>query len=106
MRNEKSLDSGVIAVFVEGLQDTPGWVALSRKKQDALLEHTSHIQQNRQLQFLGMFGEMLELNKVQQLLEGEEMKMADYLRRLYPDKHAKTIERKERAFSQIVANIP
>lgn len=106
MKNEKSLDSGVIAVFVEGLQDTPGWVALSRKKQDALLEHTSHIQQNKQLQFLGEFGELLELNQVQQLLEGEEMKMSDYLRRLYPDKHAKTIERKERAFSQIVANIP
>ena len=52
---------GVIQVFVPGLPDTPGWVALSRKKQDQLLEHTSHIQQNRQLQVLGEFGELMEL---------------------------------------------
>jgi hypothetical protein len=106
MKNDKTPEQGVIALFVEGLQDTPGWIVLSRKKQDALLEHTSHIQQNRQLQMLGEFGELMELYQVSQLLEGEEMKMGDYLRRLYPDKHQRTVERKQEAFGQIVANIP
>jgi hypothetical protein len=81
-------------------------MALSRKKQDALLEHTSHIQQNRQLQMLGEFGELMELYQVQQLLEGEEMKMSDYLRRIYPDRTQRTIDRKREAFSQLAANIP
>lgn len=106
MKTEKTSEAGVIAVFVEGLQDTPGWVTLSRNKQDALLEHTSHIQQNKQLQMLGEFGELMELHQVQQLLEGEDMKMVDYLRRLYPDKHKRTIDRKREAFAQVVANIP
>jgi hypothetical protein len=98
--------SGVIAIFVPGLEDTPGWVALSRKKQDALLEHTSHIQQNRQLQMLGEFGELMELYQVQQLLDGEAMKMADYLRRIYPDRHKRTIDRKREVFAQLVEKIP
>jgi hypothetical protein len=106
MKNEKAPESGVIAVFVEGLQDTPGWIALSRKKQDALLDHTSHIQQNRQLQMLGQFGELMELHQVQELLEGEEMKMSDYMHRLYPDRSSRTIERKRDVFGQIIANIP
>ena len=106
MKVEKSSETGVIAVFVEGLQDTPGWIALSRKKQDALLEHTSHIQQNRQLQMLGEFGELMELYQVQQLLEDEEMKMSDYLRRIYPDRHQRTIERKQAAFAQLASGIP
>lgn len=106
MKTEKNPESGVIAIFVEGMQDTPGWVALSRKKQDALLEHTSHIQQNRQLQMLGEFGELMELYQVQQLLEGEAMKMSDYLRRIYPDRHQRTIDRKREAFAQLAATIP
>jgi hypothetical protein len=98
--------SGVIAVFVPGLEETPGWLALSRKKQDALLEHTSHIQQNRQLQMLGEFGELMELYQVQELLDGEEMKMTDYLRRTYPDKHIRTIQRKQEVFAELVKTIP
>jgi hypothetical protein len=99
-------DEGVIQIFVPGLPDTPGWVALSRKKQDALLQHTSHIQQNRQLQMLGEFGELMELYHVQQLLDGEEMKMSDYLRKVYPDRHRRTIDRKREAFNQLIASIP
>ena len=106
MKNEKPLETGVIAVFVPGLPDTPGWLALSRKKQDALLEYTSRIQQNRQMQMLGEFGELMELYQVQQLLEGEEMKMADYLRKIYPDRHQRTIDRKREVFAQLAANIP
>lgn len=94
MKQEKYSGGGVIAVFVEGLESTPGWVALSRKKQDELLEHTSHIQQNRQLQKLGEFGELLELYRVQQLLEGEEMQMRDYVQRLYPEHTRRTVNRK------------
>lgn len=98
--------TGVIAVIHPGLPDTPGWMKLSRKKQDALLEHTSHIQQHRQLQMLGEFGELMELYQVQRLLEGEEMKMSDYIRKLYPDRHQRTIDRKREVFAQIVATIP
>lgn len=105
MEDQKT-PSGVIAVFVPGLEDTPGWIALSRKKQDALLEHTSHIQQNRQLQMLGEFGELMELSQVQQLLDGEAMKMADYIKRIYPDRHIRTIQRKREIFDQLVQAIP
>jgi hypothetical protein len=97
---------GVIAVFVPGLENTPGWLSLSRKKQDALLEHTSHIAQNRQLQKLGEFGELLELHHVQELLDGEQMAMKDYLRLIYPDSHKRTIDRKREVFSQITKRIP
>jgi hypothetical protein len=103
---DKPSEDSAIAVFVPGLPDTPGWLALSRKKQDALLQHTSHIQQHRQLQMLGEFGELMELYQVQQLLEGEEMKMADYLRRIYPDRHQRTIDRKREVFAQLAASIP
>jgi len=58
---------GAVTLFVPKLQDTPGWLVLSRKKQDALLEHTSHIQQNRQLQMLGEFGELMELYQDEKL---------------------------------------
>lgn len=102
---EQKTPSGVIAIFVPGLEDTPGWLALSRKKQDALLEHTSHIQQNRQLQMLGEFGQLLELYEVQRLLEGESMKMTDYLRRIYPDRHIRTIQRKQESFREFVGGI-
>jgi hypothetical protein len=106
MKTEKPIDSGVIAVYVEGLQDTPGWILLSRKKQDALLQITSDVQQFHGMKQLGEFGELLRLTEADQLLEGEEMKMGDYMRKLYPDKHKKTIERKLKVFGQIVANIP
>ena len=106
MKIESPPTTGVIAVFVPELPHTPGWLALSPKKRDALLLHTSNIQQNRQMQMLGEFGELMELYQVEQLLEGEEMKMGDYLRKLYPDRHARTIERKSKAFTQIVSNIP
>jgi hypothetical protein len=106
MKNEKPIDSGVIAVFVEGLQDIPGWITMSRKKQDAMLQITSDVQQFHGMRQLGEFGELLRLTEAEQLLEGEEMKMADYMRLLYPDKHKKTIERKLQVFGQIVANIP
>jgi hypothetical protein len=98
--------STAIAIFVPGLEDTPGWQALSRKKQDSLLEHASHIQQNRQLQMLGEFGELMEIHKIQELLEGEEMKMTDVLRRIYPDRSLRTIQRKHEVFAQIVHAIP
>jgi len=104
MRNDKTQDEAL--VFVTGLPDTPGWLQLSRKKQDALLQHTSHIQQHRQLQMLGEFGELMELYQVQQLLEGEEMKMSDYLRKIYPDRHQRTIDRKREVFAQLASTIP
>lgn len=106
MSGDKPTGNGVIVAWVPGLENTPGWIALSRKKQDALLEHTSHIQQNRQMQMLGEFGELMELHQVQRLLEGEDMKIKDYVRLVYPDRHQRTIDRKMEAFSQLVATIP
>lgn len=105
MKSPKVEDSNVIQIFVPELPHTPGWIALSREKQDALLLHTSRIQQNRQLRMLGEFGELMELHQVEELLEGEEMKMSDYLRKLYPDTHIRTIYRKQRIFRELVVSI-
>ena len=106
MKTETQPEVGVIAVFVPELPHTPGWIALSPKKRDALLLHTSHIQQNRQMQMLGEFGELMELYHVQQLLEGEEMKMSDYLRQIYPERHQRTIDRKREVFAEFAAKVP
>lgn len=97
--------SGMVVV-IRDLPEIPGWQGLSRKKQDALVEHKTHIEQHRQLQMLGEFGELMELYQVQELLEGEEMKMGDYLRKIYPDRHQRTIDRKREVFAQLVASIP
>ncbi len=98
--------SGVIQIFVPGLPDTPGWVELPYKKQQALVERTSRIQQNRQLQLYGEFGELMELYEVEQLLEGEQMKMRDYLNKVYPDKNYRTISRKQKWFKEFSAIVP
>lgn len=106
MKIEKGSEPGVIAVFVEGLEDTPGWIALNRKKQDALLTITSDVQQFRGMKQLGEFGELMKLTEAQQLLEGEEMQMRDYLGKLYPLDHQRTIQRKQEAFAELAATIP
>lgn len=96
----------VIQVFVPGLPDTPGWVALPYKKQQAIVEHTSRIQQNRKLQLYGEIGELMELHEVEQLLEGEQMKMRSYLTKLYPDKTYRTISRKQKWFKELQTIAP
>lgn len=106
MKRDNEPSGSLIAVFVPGLPDTPGWLKLSLKKQDELLQHTSHIQQYRQMQRLGEFGELLELTQVQQLLEGEEMQMGDYLHQVYPLHHHRTVYRKQKVFSELAATIP
>lgn len=98
--------SGNDDILISVLQDTPGWAALSPKKQDELLEHTSYLQKNREVRRLGEFGELVELTQVQQLLDGEEMKMHDYLRLIYPKHHQRTIARKQQAFAELAATIP
>lgn len=106
MKNEKVAETEAIAVFVPGLPNTPGWSKLSQEKKDELLYHTSHIQQYRQMQMLGEFGELMELTQVQQLLEGEEMQMSDYLTMICPLHHQRTIARKQQAFAELAATIP
>lgn len=106
MKHEKLQDVSVVKVFVPGLDKTPGWQTLSREKQDRILLHTSNIQQFRQMQRLGEFGELLELTQVQQELEGEEMQMDNYLRQMYPLHHERTIARKQKAFAELAATIP
>lgn len=103
MKDDKSHE---IAVFIPGLKDTPGWIALSRKKQDELLEITSDNHQFRQMKGLGEFGEVLTMYRAAQLLEGEEMQLRDYVRRIYEDKHERTVLRKEKAFAEIAGRIP
>lgn len=97
--------SGMVVV-IRDLPEIPGWQGLSRKKQDALVEHKTHIEQHRQLQMLGEFGELMELYQVQQLLEGEDMKLRDYIRHIYPERHMRTIDRKREVFAALVATIP
>jgi hypothetical protein len=96
---------GAVTLFVPKLQDTPGWLVLSRKKQDELLERTSRIMQNRQLKLLGEFGELMELYQVQHLIEGEEMKIDDYIGRLYEGKEYRTIHRKRTIFQKLEEKI-
>lgn len=111
MKKERTPGTALTTVPAPGLPlsplpDIPGWEKLSRKKQDALLEHTSNLQQYRQMRRLGEFGELLELTQVQQLLDGEQMQMDDYLRLLYPLSHDRTIQRKQQAFAELAATIP
>lgn len=101
----KEEKSTVIQIFVPDLPDTPGWLKLSRKKQDTLLEITSENQQFRQLKGLGEFGELMTVYKAQELLEGEEMKLSDYLRRIYPERHQRTLDRKREKFAELIAGI-
>lgn len=93
-------------VFVPKLPDTPGWVALPYAKQQEIVEHTSRVQQFRRMQRLGEFGELVELTQVNQLLEGEELKMLDYLRVVYPDHNWRTLYRKQQAFQEVATHIP
>jgi hypothetical protein len=48
----------------------------------------------------------MELRQVEQLLEGEKMKIKDYLRLLYPDRTKRTIDRKRRMYAELSASIP
>ncbi len=48
----------------------------------------------------------MELYQVQQLLEGEEMQMRDYMHRIYPERTRRTIDRKRERFAEFVAAIP
>lgn len=98
--------SKVIHVFVEGLDSTPGWVALPYQKQQELVEHTDRVMRFRQMQRIGEFGEMVELTQVDQLLDGEDMQMKDYLRIVYPNHSQRTIARKQHAFQELSTTIP
>lgn len=106
MKNDTSPEGGINAIFVHGLSDTPGWLKLSRTKQDDLLQHTAHIQQFRQMHKLGKFGELVHLVHVQLLLDDEEMDIKRYLALLCPSEHQRTIHRKAKALADIAATIP
>lgn len=106
MKRPNAEKSQAIQIFIPELPDTPGWVALSYEKQQALVEHASRIQQNRQLKMLGEFGELMELRQVEELIEGEEIKMVDVLRKIYPDISIRTIFRRQEKFREFTKSIP
>lgn len=105
MKSTSVDESGVIQIFVPGLPSTPGWVKLSQKKRDELLQITSDVQQFRGMKSLGEIGELMKLAQAKELLEGEEMQMWDYLRQLYPDVHLRTMYRKQADFNEFVKGI-
>lgn len=99
-------DQKAIQVYVPKLPDTPGWVALPYDKQQKLVEHTSHIVQARRTQRVCEFIELVELTQVQQLLEGEALKMRSYLRLIYPGQNERFLSRKLQAFRELSTTIP
>lgn len=104
MKIEKHTES--LAVYQPKLDSIPEWNALSSKDQGELYEITMRGHQYRQLKMLGEFGELLELYRVQQFLEGKPIKMIDYLSVIYPDAHRRTLDRKREVFNQIASTIP
>ncbi len=72
-----------IAVFSPELQNTPGWAALARDKQDWLLEHTSNILQYRRMEGLSAVAACRELAEVESTLLGESMTMTNYIRSVF-----------------------
>ena len=72
-----------IAVFSPELQNTPGWAALARDKQDWLLEHTSNILQYRRMEGLSAVAASKELAEIQIALEGGPIKMKHYIRSVF-----------------------
>lgn len=106
MKNEKPAETGLIAVFVPGLPDIPGWLKLSRTDQDELLQIASNVQQRRKLRSLGEFGDLMDIHRAEQLLEGKEMTLANFLSVIYPNQHPRTVSRKQEAFTELTATIP
>ena len=88
MKIEKHTES--LAIYQPKLDSIPEWNALSSKDQGELYEITMRGHQYRQLKMLGEFGELLELYRVQQLLDGKPMRMIDYLSGIYPDRARRT----------------
>ncbi len=72
-----------IAVFVPGLDATPGWTALTQTKRDWLLEKTSNVQQYRKMEGLGAIGAAVELVEIEAGLDGESMSMSNYLTTIF-----------------------
>lgn len=104
MKKDASSETGL--VFVPELPNTPGWVALPYDKQQKLVEHTSHIVTARRTQRVCEFIELVELTQVQQLLEGEEMKMRTYLRLIYKGNNERFISRKLKSYREFSTTIP
>lgn len=72
-----------VDVFVPGLNNTQGWVALSREKQDQLLRRTSNIIQYKRMEGLGAIGACIELAEVERLLANESMSMRSYIHTVF-----------------------
>lgn len=102
----KDGQSHEIAVFNPGLKDAPGWIALSTRKRDELWQIASENHQFRQMKGLGEFGELMTLYQASQILEGEELQLRDYIARIYPERHYRTVLRKEKNFEAFVQHIP
>lgn len=106
MEKGKLVPSKVIYGLADKLPEIPGWHSLARTEQDSLVTYTDELHKYRQLQGLGEFGQLMVLTQVQQLIDGKEMSMEDYLRFNYPQHHQRTIHRKQQAFSELAATIP
>ena len=98
-------DSGSTQL-IPNLQDTPGWVSLSSKKRDELFAIALDNHQFRQMKGLGEFGELMTMYQAAQVLEGEGVQLRDFIARLYPERHYRTVLRKEKAFEEFAARIP
>lgn len=104
-KNKLAVTKAVYGI-VDKLPEIPGWHSLGRNEQDSLVTYTDELHKYRQLQGLGEFGQLMVLTQVQQLIDGKEMSMDDYLRFNYPQHHQRTIHRKQQAFAELAATIP
>lgn len=76
-------DQNELLVRDPELPRTPGWLQLSREKQESLLHRTSNIKRFQQMEGLGAIGACLELVAVERELEGEKMTITNYVKTIY-----------------------
>jgi len=106
VEKSKSSPGNAIAAIVGKIPEIHGWHSLNRQEQDSLVSYTSDLHQYIQLTGLGEFGQLIVLTQVQQLIDGKDVDMLEYLAFNYPTKHPRTIFRKQQAYAELAATIP
>lgn len=73
-----------IEVFVPGLPNTPGWVALNQAEKDWVQQATSDVNSNFRAAGIASLKGILSLMSIQAYLEGKPMTMTNWLRTSFP----------------------
>lgn len=106
MAERESRANTAIERFTPGLEKLRGWESLGREKQDEFLKNNSDLLGFRQMKGMGEFGEMLKLIAQDELIQGTEMDIRDYLKVLYKKNKIRTEQRKYEALRAFTAKLP